>query len=826
MKARIAAIALLAGALAGAATTRELFEDDFRGYRAGSDGFPVWHVESGTWRVESDGLTGQDCEGHFAVSGARAGRRTWADYTLWVTFRVTSYGADWRDGPWFGVRCDGSGDGYTVGFYERMTALHKTSQGRSTTDEKELATSPVVLRDAKWHRVGVRVDGSTITVILDGKTIIEAEDKDWNGTPPVRRGGIVLGARRHSEGTTRVIFRSVRVEAVRPVPDALRLTRADAERMAPRRIEGVGMLDYIKEARSRQWTRVPRKVLTFYYTWYGLPERHGQMIHWGKVDAEKKDISASTHYPAVGAYDSHDPATIDHHIDLARDHGIDVFVTTWWGRGGFDDHAFRILLERAKAKDFEVTIYWETAPGGGETQVRRAVDDLAYVLGSYGDHPAFFRVDGKPVIFIYGRVMGEVAPSQWPAIVLGTRQRTGRDFLLIADGYREEYARVFDGLHIYNPCGWVQKKPPDVLRAMSRRFYTLAVGLAKRHGRIACMTIIPGYDDTKIRTPGINAERQGGETYRVLWEEAIRSDPDWIIITSFNEWHEGSEIEPSLEHGDQYIRMTGRYAKQFKESPFSRVPVPDHVPLASPERAKQMRDAWEGRTIGILPGAGGKAVYWLLDTGVALKELAWEDVVDGKILTPAKLPVLLYAGYESYVQTVREKGDVDRALRSYLDAGGLLVTAGTGPFPFYYNENQEPVIGAANLGIPIVGIEETGAPPANVRGWEMPPKGRKLHFEFGRGEGLDVLPATAPFPRAGDPRWRPCWNPGMGEGGMYRAIAKLTDEEGRDYGDAIADIERPGGKGKILYVWMRMPDVVEPDLLFHALFQHVRTRIE
>jgi hypothetical protein len=54
-------------------------------------------------------------------------------------------------------------------------------------------------------------------------------------------------------------------------------------------------------------------------------------------------------------------------------------------------------------------------------------------------------------------------------------------------------------------------------------------------GRIACVTIIPAYDDTKIRKPGIRTDRFGGEAYRKQWEAALTLNPDWILITSFNE---------------------------------------------------------------------------------------------------------------------------------------------------------------------------------------------------------------------------------------------------------------------------------------------------
>ncbi len=40
--------------------------------------------------------------------------------------------------------------------------------------------------------------------------------------------------------------------------------------------------------------------------------------------------------------------------------------------------------------------------------------------------------------------------------------------------------------------------------------------------------------------------------------------PDWVLITTFNEWHEGSEIEPSVEYGSLFITLTNEYATQFK----------------------------------------------------------------------------------------------------------------------------------------------------------------------------------------------------------------------------------------------------------------------
>merc|ERR1711988_895120 len=72
--------------------------------------------------------------------------------------------------------------------------------------------------------------------------------------------------------------------------------------------------------------------------------------------------------------------------------------------------------------------------------------------------------------------------------------------------------------------------------------------------------VMPGYDDTKLRGHDrIYIPRDGGRTYRQSWEFArqlVDSAAQMIFITSFNEWHEGTEIEPSTEFPDGLFLST------------------------------------------------------------------------------------------------------------------------------------------------------------------------------------------------------------------------------------------------------------------------------
>ncbi|MGB9606302.1 MAG: glycoside hydrolase family 99-like domain-containing protein, partial [Bryobacteraceae bacterium] len=108
---------------------------------------------------------------------------------------------------------------------------------------------------------------------------------------------------------------------------------------------------------------------------------------------------------------------------------------------------------------------------------------------------------------------------------------------------------------------------PDELHKWAREFYPMTVKTAG--SKIAAVTVIPGYDDHKLGRPEPRpiTSRHNGETYRILWEEAIAAGPDWVLITSWNEWHEGSEIEPSREYGDRALEQTKVFARRFLKLP-------------------------------------------------------------------------------------------------------------------------------------------------------------------------------------------------------------------------------------------------------------------
>jgi hypothetical protein len=128
-------------------------------------------------------------------------------------------------------------------------------------------------------------------------------------------------------------------------------------------------------------------------------------------------------------------------------------------------------------------------------------------------------------------------------------------FIMDFEGYEDRvqyFAEYFlnfvDGIHTYFPSRFSIEDISNI--------YLKASSAAKSKNKVFLATVIPGYDDTTIRSPGFIIDRNNGFYYNSIWSAAKSSNPNGYLITSFNEWHEATEIEPSLEYQDFYINLT------------------------------------------------------------------------------------------------------------------------------------------------------------------------------------------------------------------------------------------------------------------------------
>jgi hypothetical protein len=298
----------------------------------------------------------------------------------------------------------------------------------------------------------------------------------------------------------------------------------------------------------RAWARAKhREVLAFYYGWYGTAGHSGQDIHWQDIDTAGKTIANCPDYPQDGPYDSLDAAVINRQIQQAKDAGITGLIASWWGQKDRTDQQFPLLLDAADG--LKMAPYIETAANADALAA-----DIAYLLKRYGKHKAWLRLHGKPVIFIFDRVIQALGRDGWKSAHAKVADKAAfvgpaNDLLEINDRRTD-----FDALHIYSmqfPLSQPHATDAPVLAAFYRDWIAAQKGL-----KVTTATVMPGYDDHLLpdrtgKRPIV--DRANGQLFQALWRAALGAKPDWLLVVSFNEWHEASQIEPSVQFGNREL---------------------------------------------------------------------------------------------------------------------------------------------------------------------------------------------------------------------------------------------------------------------------------
>ncbi|WP_078900329.1 glycoside hydrolase family 99 protein [Streptomyces sp. SBT349] len=309
---------------------------------------------------------------------------------------------------------------------------------------------------------------------------------------------------------------------------------------------GWSALQSARPASAAQPPPASTDVHFFYYPWYGSPSVNGSWRHWQQGGFEPPLAVGANFYPALGPYDSGDSAVVDQHMAWVRQAGVGVVATTWWGQGGYEDQRVPLLLDAAA--DHGVRVAFHLEPYGGRTAAS-TVADIQYINAAYGSHAAFYRDPhhgDRPAFYVFN----SLAITDWsPLAAVNT------DNIVLTQTTDTSKATYFGGMYNYtnfgDMTGW--RGIADWCRA---------------NGRVWAPSISPSYIDDRA-VPGNTTptlDHADGATYDAQWSGALAPEnggpPDWVSITSFNEWHEGSTIEPASSNppeGHGYLTFEGAY---------------------------------------------------------------------------------------------------------------------------------------------------------------------------------------------------------------------------------------------------------------------------
>lgn len=270
-------------------------------------------------------------------------------------------------------------------------------------------------------------------------------------------------------------------------------------------------------------------------------------------------------------YNSDDVSTIQRHIGWAQQAGIDGFAVHWYQAGNrTDSNLAKILSNSPSGFRSAATFLTHIQPGASRGLV---VDNLRYLINNYGQQGNYLRINGRPVIFFadMDRVSLEGAANAvaaWRSI--RSEVDPHNSTIWIAEGLDPSYLNTFDGLYVYKVDH--QCCPASYVKAPTWAGWVRSYERQTGQTKFWVGTIMPGWDDTRsvgrpdLRTPSpaFARDRQGGGYYQATFNAVIGTNPDLLLIHSFNEWIEGSEIEPGTTYGDLYLNLTKQFSNRFK----------------------------------------------------------------------------------------------------------------------------------------------------------------------------------------------------------------------------------------------------------------------
>jgi hypothetical protein len=342
-------------------------------------------------------------------------------------------------------------------------------------------------------------------------------------------------------------------------------------------------------------------VLAFYHPWYGTPS--GSAKTWFKWDSYafpgrfhpdhlkadgRRDI-ASGDYPLIGPYDQGDREVVRWHFRLAKAAGIDGFLCSWWKSnlpGMMSDWQAelfeKVLLPVAQEEHFKLGIIDENAHY--QRDYEQLVHRITTYLPRYAQSPAYLRINGQPVWFIYQVWNDWLTPAQAASYIDTAEGKVG-DIYWIFDRLRTTAegqpplvrmsvapdwlaVRKIDCFGTYSYFGHWRDLAPATLE----RLYSGFAQQVHQAGHGVQLPFSPGHNNSTVNGQPLVVPREDGKVLKTFLRAIDAAKPEVAVVCSFNEWYEMTEVEPSATWKDPYLYL--KLIAEWRGRPWTPPPLP------------------------------------------------------------------------------------------------------------------------------------------------------------------------------------------------------------------------------------------------------------
>lgn len=290
------------------------------------------------------------------------------------------------------------------------------------------------------------------------------------------------------------------------------------------------------------------KVYIHYMPWFETPQT-SDTGRWGwhwtmntcnpdNVQNGKRQI-ASHYYPAIGPYASSDPTVLNYHALLMKYAGADGIMIDWYGIQEKNDYPLnrRNTEEAVKAMErvgLEFSIVYEDATLDGlDDKATQALKDMNYLQRNFFGKSNYTKVDNRPLLLVFGPQQ-LIGADNWKKAfgALSTQPE-----LVVLNGHGGKAGEAASGEYL-----WVNPQPD----------YSVAAGHSIYIGGA-----MPGFHDY-YREGGAGDgyttyDDENGQLFDRQLNAAKSAGLKYLQISTWNDFGEGTNIEPTMEYGNRYL---------------------------------------------------------------------------------------------------------------------------------------------------------------------------------------------------------------------------------------------------------------------------------
>lgn len=316
-----------------------------------------------------------------------------------------------------------------------------------------------------------------------------------------------------------------------------------------------------------------KQVWALYYAHWGNFETNGKWINWKiplpeapYLSFEPPNTIPSLYFPLLGLYSSEDKSIIKTHFKTLNEAGLDALIIPW-------DHQSDIVssfMKKAQVylKQYELKIGILIPDHLDNITIIK--NDIVDFVTNYPEN--MLKIGGKTVVIFKNPKISNVAE------LIHSFHDSLNDCIFLATGINQDdhmiaFENGFDGFITYYPNQIVSYYG-------NYSNWDLVAHQILERNFIFVPTVSPGVNETaiSIQYSYKSQSRQNGKYYAKMWEHAISINSDIVMINSFNNWYDGTVIEPiSLNPkfplnsniwagSDSYyfIKETAKYISKFK----------------------------------------------------------------------------------------------------------------------------------------------------------------------------------------------------------------------------------------------------------------------